>query len=441
MKVAPAVTAISFPNSSYDVKLGQTTNVSPQFSPTNAYNALTVTSSSTAVATVTHTAGGPIVVRGVAAGSATITARGHNSITGTFSVVVKAPLENALIQGAANSTYTMTAGGTWTVPVTLQPAGASADHTLTSSNSAVVRIDGNTTAVALSAGTARIEAKIGGVVKSTCTVTVNALPPASKPVLAYVGVTHESADKAGLSMRVSTPVSGATYYVFAEHNNVADAKNGVNPKAGRSWMVTASQASSAVNMGGFTTGLRFISCTAFSGATSNYSSSNPLSGTKLSHEGNGVAILYHPRWVGGKDAAGDGLLNATMFMMPMFGGYLMPVYMTPWQMRFTFEQVPNAVGYEYTIESPGMANMSGTLMQPANSSTRLMFIKEGFGLGVTTVYVQPFVYDTDGITRVRGETRKVEFIVSQTGWGAAGLCFYDTYSTVNNPVLPFLLNF
>ena len=441
INVAPAVTGMTYPSGSYQLKLGDTKPmVKPIITPDYAYNVLTYSSSNTGAVSIKEDKGA-YYLEGKSTGSAVITARSHNSITATFTVNVGQELTGALIQNKETSTYTMTAGDSWTVPVSLVPSGGVGDYVLTSSNTGIIRINDNKTAVAVSAGSAKITASIGGAVKSTCTVTVNAKPaaPTGNPDMEYGNVQYESYGRATLSMNIKQ-VNGATYYVLTEHATRADATNGVSPMPGRAWKVSAKDASKIVPMSGWTTGMRNICITAFSGPESGYSASNPLnrSGTGyMGHKGTGVSVLYHVRNVGGSSASNcDGYLLGTLMTMFVVGWGLMTYVESPYGVYIPFDQVPGAAGYEIYAQTHNTVYAKQDIAQPASSSVRPVYARAfAFVAPATSVVaITPFVME--GGTKVYGETREIIINVyaMSKNWTAAGKCsFYDTPTSVNAP--------
>ena len=465
VRVDEACTDFTFAKNSYDVKKGQVTPVYLSVSPDLGFKSFEVRSSNNYYATADydpvtntvrvtgHNTGTPS-----APATAIITVKYFDTTLEDFFIVnVVEPTASVKVGGGLVN-HTMTNGDSWTVPVDFVPAGSSADYTLRSTNTSVLRIDGNKTAVAVGAGTAYIEAVVGGRVSSDLYVSVSPRKDL-KPSIAYVSTKYPGGESlAILVMQITLPVPDATYYVFAEHDSAVNAALGVNPKANRTWMVPANKASNPVELGPTTdftghwqTGLRYVSCTAFYGPTSNYSRTNPYNGDKISHTGNEVVVLYHPLYVGGFDNGNkngpvtDGYLYSTQFMMYMpYTGNMEYVYIPPYGMNFTFNHIPYANGYEYLIAGPvetsegiKIVETRNTIFTPDpynNNNPRLnIFLDYMFTYGVTTVYIQPFVIS--GGKRLYGDMRTIEFNVKTTNWNNGKFVFWEDESTLGVPKL------
>jgi uncharacterized protein YjdB len=214
VKVMKNVETISYSTKAYSMKADDKIPMyKPSLTPSGAYDVLTFTSSDTGVATVVSSGPG-FSLNGIAAGESVITAKSHNGKTDTFTITVIATLTNVEIP----ATYSIAAGNTWTVPVTKTPSGAGNEYTLESTNTSVLKIEGNATAKAVSAGTATINAKIAGVTKSSCVVTVTAAgTPGATPTLSYVNAENGTGSYANLSLGIGR-VSGAAKYLVTWHN-------------------------------------------------------------------------------------------------------------------------------------------------------------------------------------------------------------------------------
>ena len=115
-------------------------------------------------------------------------------------------------------------------------------------------------------------------------------------------------------------------------------------------------------------------------------------------------------------------------------------------MKFTFDQIPNASGYEWRVDyrmSNGVWTfVTGTI--PANSSNRTGFEQYSkfysSSAQATTVKVVPFVLDVDGSTRVYGELREARFMVNGCNWKSGKIEYWENASTYNSPILQWILS-
>lgn len=169
--VAPIeVTRITLDRTSLRLEVSKTTTLVATVMPTNATDkTVTWTSSNTSVATVT--AGG--VVRGVAAGNATITATSSNGLTATCNVnVVPIAVTGVSLDRTSMTMIVGTADVTLTA--TVAPADASNKNvSWESSNTSVATVDANGKVHAVASGTAVITVTTeDGGFTDTCTVTV-----------------------------------------------------------------------------------------------------------------------------------------------------------------------------------------------------------------------------------------------------------------------------
>jgi len=168
------VTGVTLNKTSATVSIGGTETLTATIAPSNATNkAVTWTSNDPAIATVN--AG---TVRGVAAGSATITATtedGSKTATCAVTVTNSVPVTGVTLNKTSAS---VVVGGTETLTATIAPSNATNKNvTWTSSNDAIATVsDGIVTGVA--AGSATITATTeDGSKTATCAVTVtNSVP-------------------------------------------------------------------------------------------------------------------------------------------------------------------------------------------------------------------------------------------------------------------------
>ena len=164
-------TDISVNKTTVTVLEAESETVTATVSPSNATNkTVTWSSSDTSVATVS---GG--VIKGVSAGSATITAATSNGLKATVKVTVKANSSIVKPTGVtvSPSTLKLKAGASGSLTATVAPSTAT-DKSVTwkSSNDKVASVDGSGNVTAVGEGTATITATTSNGLSSTATVTV-----------------------------------------------------------------------------------------------------------------------------------------------------------------------------------------------------------------------------------------------------------------------------
>ncbi len=175
------VTSISIP-SSKTISIGNSEQLTVTYTPSNANTGkkITWTSNKTSVATVEDG-----LVRGIAAGTATITATSEGGYTSTCSVTVN---EVAVTSVSVSPTsQTMSVGSTKQLTATISPSNAS-NKTLTWSSSkptvASVSSDGLVTANAV--GSATITVKSNNNKTATCSITVEESTKDAWTILIYM---------------------------------------------------------------------------------------------------------------------------------------------------------------------------------------------------------------------------------------------------------------
>lgn len=176
IKADIAVTGVTLNKTAMSIGKGETVSVTATAAPSNATNkTITWTSSNTKVATVS---GGKI--KGVANGTATITAKSSNGKTAKCTVTVKnAPTKVTLTKGI----LTIGVGEKYEVGSGVNDGAASATRTYRTSNSAIVkmtRTDWVGDFVGVKPGVAYVTVKTYNGKESTCKVTVKAAPTSVK---------------------------------------------------------------------------------------------------------------------------------------------------------------------------------------------------------------------------------------------------------------------
>ena len=186
-----------------DLTLGvkQTVQLTPVVTPGSL---ATFTYSTSDSKTVTVTAAGKITP--VKAGTARITVKAHNGVTGSVNVtVVNAPSKVTISATKASLGVGQTLGLTAAVP-----AGSVSPITWSSNKTGVATVDANGVVTAKKAGTATITAKAYNGKAATCKVTVVKAPTSIK--LSVTSVTLGCGDSAAIKATLSSGSAGAITY-------------------------------------------------------------------------------------------------------------------------------------------------------------------------------------------------------------------------------------
>ncbi|MFT8314005.1 MAG: Ig-like domain-containing protein, partial [Clostridium sp.] len=173
-----AVTSVALSKTTSNLSIGGTDYISATVSPRNAANQAVIwTTSNSSVVIITNTYSfGEVDIKGIAAGTATITATtADGSKIATCKVTVTAPV--AVTSVALSKTKdTLTVGGTDYLNTTIYPYNAANKNIAwTSSDSSVAAVDSNGNVTAIGIGTATITVTTDdGAKTASCVVTVNA---------------------------------------------------------------------------------------------------------------------------------------------------------------------------------------------------------------------------------------------------------------------------
>lgn len=174
--VTQPVTGISM-SGTMSCNIGKTSQLTATVSPANAtYSNVTWTSSNTKIATVSSSG----LVKGIAAGSVTITAAaGGVSASQTFSVSEVKVSRVTINSSVGTSMYV---GDTKTYSASVSPSDATyKDITWSSSNTTVATVDSKGNVKAKAAGSAYITARAKNGVSTSVYITVNKKPETGKP--------------------------------------------------------------------------------------------------------------------------------------------------------------------------------------------------------------------------------------------------------------------
>lgn len=165
-----AVTGVSLNKSTMALNTGASSTLTATVSPSSAPNkSVTWSSSNTAVATVSSSG----VVKGVKAGTATITVKtASGGKTATCKVTVSDIVPTSVILN--KTTATLRAGNTLSLLATVAPSNATNKNiTWTSSNTAVAKVSATGVVTGIKEGSATITAKtVSGGKTATCKLTV-----------------------------------------------------------------------------------------------------------------------------------------------------------------------------------------------------------------------------------------------------------------------------
>lgn len=170
LKKAPvAVTAVTLSDSSATLLKGSTVTLKAAVTPTNATDK-TVKWSSSKPSVATVTAKG--VVKGIKAGSTTITATSSNGKKATCKITVKNPVAVKSVK-LNKTTANLLTGNTLTLKATVAPSNA-ADKTVSwsSSNPAIATVTKGGVVKGKKSGTVTITARTSNGKKATCKITV-----------------------------------------------------------------------------------------------------------------------------------------------------------------------------------------------------------------------------------------------------------------------------
>lgn len=216
------VKSVSLNKTSLTLNVGDSSTLKASVNPSNASDKKVTWSSNNAKIAKVDSNG---KVTGVAAGSATITAKSSNGKTASCKVTVKSVAVSSV---SLNSTkLTIKAGASSTLKATLKPTNATDKKvTWSSSNTNVAKVDSNGKVTGVKAGTATITAKSSNGKTAACKVTVTAAAATS------VKLNKTSIDFAGKPVTLTATVSpaGAEQKVTWSSSNTKVAKVDSNGK-------------------------------------------------------------------------------------------------------------------------------------------------------------------------------------------------------------------
>lgn len=161
------VTSVSFDSYAIDLIKGEQKSISAKVLPDNATNKeLVYSSSDTGVASINSSTG---MVSGVSKGTATITAKAANGISATYTVTVKVPATNLILN---KTELEMTKGKTEKLTATLSPTDSDDSVTWSSLNNNIASVDSYGNVTAKGVGKVTITAKANSSVSKMCNITI-----------------------------------------------------------------------------------------------------------------------------------------------------------------------------------------------------------------------------------------------------------------------------
>ena len=161
-------TKVALSKTSISVYKGKSYTLKGTLTPGNSTDTLKWSSSNTKVATVS----GSGVVKGISAGTASITVKTSSGKTATCKVTVK-EIKAASIQFDSGE-MNLTSGQSVKAGITVLPANTTDSITWSSSDDSIVRVSSDGVITAVKEGEASVEAKTSSGKKCSCKITVSA---------------------------------------------------------------------------------------------------------------------------------------------------------------------------------------------------------------------------------------------------------------------------
>ena len=217
------ITSVKINQGNVNVVAKNTTKLTATINPSNTTQSktLTWTSSNTKIATVDKNG----VVKGIKAGTVTITVKTSNGKTASVKVTVKkaTPIKSVKLN---KKTLKLELNKTATVKATINPSNTTDNKTLTwsSSNKKVATVDQTGKITAVSAGTAKITVKTSNGKKATVKVTVSKINAKKAKITAIKDQTQtDKALKPSVEVKLNGKVlkNGTDYTVTYKNNKNA----------------------------------------------------------------------------------------------------------------------------------------------------------------------------------------------------------------------------
>jgi len=191
----PVLKSIKLNKTSATIGIGKTLKLAPTYNPTQAYGKVTYTTSNKKIATVTAAG----TVKGIKAGTVTITARVNSKIKATCKITV-APYPTKVTLN--KSSLTLATNKTYTLKHTFNSTKARADVTWSSSNTKVAKVNSKGKITPIAPGKATITIKTANGKKDTCKVTVR-YPTPTKVNITKSRITLSLKETATLNYEIS----------------------------------------------------------------------------------------------------------------------------------------------------------------------------------------------------------------------------------------------
>lgn len=210
-------TAISLSPSEATLDRGQSVNLQPVLTPSNASTAFSWSTSNAGVATVDNT--GHVI--GQNYGEATITCKTANGLTAKCYVTVQRPAPTSV---SIDDMMTLTVGETKTLTPTIKPSNTSTTYNWKSDNPQVATVNSSGKVTAIKKGYARITVTTANGLSDYCDVTVKAPSPTSVAINSTM--TLEVGQSETLIPSLSPSNAETTYSWTSSNSNVATVSSG-----------------------------------------------------------------------------------------------------------------------------------------------------------------------------------------------------------------------
>ena len=210
-------TAISLSPTETTLDRGQSVNLQPVLTPSNASTTFSWSTSNAGVATVNNT--GHVI--GQNYGEATITCKTANGLTAKCYVTVQRPAPTSV---SIDDLMTLTVGESKTLVPTLKPSNTSTTYTWKSDNPQVATVNSSGMVTAIKKGYARITVTTANGLSDYCDVTVKAPLPTSVAINSTM--TLEVGQSETLIPTLSPSNAETTYSWTSSNSDVATVSSG-----------------------------------------------------------------------------------------------------------------------------------------------------------------------------------------------------------------------
>ena len=216
-------TAITLSPSNVTLDRGQSVNLKPVLTPSNATTSYSWSTSNADVATVDNT--GHVI--GQNPGEATITCRTANGLSANCFVTVRGSEATSI--RVSPSSMSLTMGESSYVSATLSPSNTSTTYSWQSGNTSVVKVNNSGKVTAVGKGSTRVTATTSNGLSDYCYVTVSAPKPSS---VSIKGSTTLNVGESETLTPTLSPSNAETSYTWSTSNaNVATVSSNGTVKA------------------------------------------------------------------------------------------------------------------------------------------------------------------------------------------------------------------